>query len=1189
LTEKSCDNFFADRPTTALVRRQADQEMVALTQCETCGSSVSQSVAGGQCPSCLMGGAIDTLRETSTFIGRPSVPVADDVELPGFEILELVGRGGMGAVYTARQISLDRTVAVKILPLRFADNPVLAERFVRESRSLARLNHPHIVTAFDAGVAGDQSYLVMEYVDGADLASLIHESGPVDPAEACEWIRHAADALAYTHGQGFVHRDIKPSNLLLDQDGKVQVSDLGLVGAAQPEMRITDSSLTDAGSIHGTVDFMAPEQAADMRSADERSDIYSLGCTLFYLLTGLPPYDGNTAMKRLIAHREQPIPSLSDFRTAVSPQLDTLVRRMLAKNPEDRPQTMAEVRDNIALEASAPDEPAETQRPRNSLWLALTTVVLFGLGAFVTYRIQADNGTLVVRINELVANEIDVRLKPGGLELVNVTNDDRQHLALGKDTTLPSGTWRIQPTNGLRFSARNQAGVELDADRFIIRRDERIVVEVTMAPAAIAAHADPTTRGDSTDQDLTHPKASVAGESEPAVAVVPFFRSEAREHQESWARQMNVPREIEAGNEMQLVLIPPGQFLMGSSDEDIDRLLSNRKAYTGHEGRRQRVRFEGPQRDVTLTKPFYLGIHEVTQQQYEAVTEINPSAFTRTGEGKEEIGDIDTDDFPVENVTWLDAARFCNRLSEQDGLPLWYKIENDEVHILGGTGYRLPTEAESEFACRAGTVTNTYLNDDISSVSKGAWVRENGDSHSHPVGSFEANPFGLFDMHGNVWEWCFDTYGQYVPGDLVDPRGAATGDRRVLRGGDFASLTDDVRSPVRFYWDPARPARVVGFRVARTIEPHDSKQATGKRAQFSIDERLNARGTLDAQADDLNGDGWSDLVVVGEDHRRQVSIFLNDGAGQLVHSRDIAGSHLAWGVELADLDGDQDPDIFVALWGRTPRVLLNDGDGQFESQPHERSLADDEGELRATNVAAGDVDGDGDIDMVTSFSGPEVAVCAGVWLNDGNAGFERGSELSVERDDGGYGVGLADLDGDSDLDLVCGTWSGRLYVAANDGQGHFEVTGTVPTAPWIHALALGDLDQDEDIDVCLTCGGEKALRVYLNNGDADFTECDLPSTYGRISGRPLLVDLDSDKDLDIVMPRRWKGDEDSPRPHEIWLNAGQARFELRPLSEISCESNAVAATDLDADGDVDLLFSTQFSDAGRIWLNQQIP
>jgi serine/threonine protein kinase len=338
--------------------------------------------------------AIETLSVTDTALGGSSaVPRAEELNLPGFEILDVVGRGGMGAVYAARQVSLDRIVAVKILPMALADNPVLAERFVRESKSLARLNHPNIVAAYDAGIVGRVSYLVMEYVAGADLATLIHKSGPANPAEACEWIRQAADALAYTHQKGLVHRDIKPSNLLLDEAGRVRVSDLGLVGVTQPERRLTDSSLTDAGQIHGTVDFMAPEQAANIQQADARSDVYSLGCTLFYLLTGRTPFDGDTMMLRLIAHREQPAPSVRKFRSDVSSKLDAVLQAMMAKRPDDRPQSMDEVQRKLAEVIAGSLGPQVSSSPRRwldrRLWLGLglaAAALLLASVAFLSFR-----------------------------------------------------------------------------------------------------------------------------------------------------------------------------------------------------------------------------------------------------------------------------------------------------------------------------------------------------------------------------------------------------------------------------------------------------------------------------------------------------------------------------------------------------------------------------------------------------------------------------------------------------------------------------------------------------------------------------------------------------------------------------------------------------------------------------------
>lgn len=209
----------------------------------------------------------------------------------------------MGVVYRACQKRLERDVAIKVLLEDAAAHVISAERFVREAKALAKLHHQHIVTAFDTGEVDGMSYHVMQFVDGCDLRTLIAESGPVEARESIDFIVQAARGLKYAHRKGIVHRDIKPGNLLLDEDGVLRVLDLGLaridddsvapvdVGEPSDQPRTVDRHLTASGHVLETMDFMAPEQAVDTHAADARSDVYSLGCTLYYLLTGQAMFD----------------------------------------------------------------------------------------------------------------------------------------------------------------------------------------------------------------------------------------------------------------------------------------------------------------------------------------------------------------------------------------------------------------------------------------------------------------------------------------------------------------------------------------------------------------------------------------------------------------------------------------------------------------------------------------------------------------------------------------------------------------------------------------------------------------------------------------------------------------------------------------------------------------------------------
>ncbi len=343
-------------------------------------------------------------------------------------ILEKLGEGGMGVVFKARHCKLGRVVALKILPPSFARSPELVLRFRREAQAAARLDHPNVVSVFDADEDRGVYFLAMDYIEGHDLDHLIREHGPLTVGQALDCVSQAARGLEAAHAQGIIHRDIKPGNLMLDVLGIIRILDLGLarlVGSSSPfgTGQAADANLTRTGVYIGTVDFTAPEQAEDSSKADHRADIYSLGCSLYFLLTGRPPFEGATPLQRIMAHYDRPPPALRATRPLIPESLDAAYLAMMAKHPDDRPRSMAEVL--ALLESCRPAAPAV--EPAATLESFSKAVAAHG-----ARRRDDRESTIFIARDE-----------SGGFRFETDANGDQLHLEAGSDE--PSRQLELAP------------------------------------------------------------------------------------------------------------------------------------------------------------------------------------------------------------------------------------------------------------------------------------------------------------------------------------------------------------------------------------------------------------------------------------------------------------------------------------------------------------------------------------------------------------------------------------------------------------------------------------------------------------------------------------------------------------------------------------------------------------------------
>ena len=795
--------------------------------CPSCSRPLGAGAPQGLCPECLMKAGFGTgvAPEPGEPTHQPPFTPPTLAELaklfPQLEILELLGRGGMGAVYKARQPAIDRWVALKVLPPQATARPGFTERFNREARALARLNHPNIVALYEFGQMGGMPYFVMEYVEGVTLRGLV-QAHRLEPREALKIVPQICEALQFAHDEGVVHRDIKPENILLDKKGRVKIADFGIAkimggdggegsplpadatraeGGVQGVARPTTALTQD--QVLGTPNYMAPEQVEHPQAVDHRADIYSLGVVFYEMLTGELPLG-----------KFQP-PSSRMRGLQVDVRLDEVVLHALEKEPELRYQQASQVKTAVETLAQTPP-PAPAPWPyvgasKLNPWqpailivaalagvvgllvgpslpypvgLAVSVIAGFGLiialiklagvwpfpspafpksnftarnlrraKAPLTTPPPADQAKVEAAQRQVIVPAIALLLLSGlalcvlavglpiwifGAVLSVAGKAALPWLAVIPVLLLMTGgnivsliaAWRMRqlrsynlavagsilfilsPWFGIQAGAicgvsskswSSMSGVLLGLifgiwSLLVLSRREVQEAFANTKSQSLAA-GEPKSGGVAW-------KAAVAATIVVVIALGGLLW--ARNHT---ARSLELDRPLPAeavvdlggGVNMEFVLIHPGSFRMGSDSRE-----------------------EAPARDVTITEPFYLGKYEVTQEQWEAAMGTNPSYF----KGPK---------LPVENVSADDAQDFLRRVREKTG-----------------RAFALPTENQWEYACRAGTITRYSFGDSPASLGEYAWFADDSGGVTHPVGEKKPNRWGLYDMHGNVWERCTD-------------------------------------------------------------------------------------------------------------------------------------------------------------------------------------------------------------------------------------------------------------------------------------------------------------------------------------------------------------------------------------------------------------------------------------------------
>lgn len=718
---------------------------------------------------------------------HPSVSGADaspelPIEFGRYRLLKQLGVGGMATVFLADDTILNRKVALK-LPHIANTNRNHLDRFRREAQLSASLEHPNICQVYDIGEHEGRPYLTMAYIEGDTLDKIIRTRGAVASGIAASLVRGIANTVHFAHLQGIIHRDLKPANIMIMKSQKFVIMDFGLARRFEKE----DRQLTVTGAVLGTPAYMAPEQLrGESDKIGPQSDVYSLGIILYELLVGERPFQGTLPQiyaEVLTAHSIAP-----SIERGIDPALCAICRKATTSDIEQRYRSASELAAGLSdylsqnLDGLKEAPPANHTAANSAVVdhpVRLRSEELPNAGKRGLQRFQLERrkrrlrNTLAVLGLGLMTVVVSLSIAVGMLRKRGESNPSFAGIM---DRLYP----RMAIPNA---STADSEAVDSSLPTDLSSTQSDSTPSLPSLPNSDASDAGDNKFGDSQLADSKSSSDVFSATVLEAAESLGIIASTA----EPPSSKTRAETRDDNSLKMKLAWIPPGSFRMGSPATELRRDADETQV------------------EVRLTHGFWLGQTEVTQSQWCQLMSNKPW---------EDEGSLPSgDNFPAANLSLSDCVAFLNRLNLRE-----------EKTIPNGYVYALPSEAQWEYACRAGTVTRFCCGDTAGQLHRFAVF--GGASHMQEVGSKQANPFGLYDMHGNVSEWCRDIYVGNLPGGM-DPSVEKGIAYRVIKGGNWAQDESRCRSAERSEGTNSRNS-TVGFRVA--MVPIASTQSTASKA-----------------------------------------------------------------------------------------------------------------------------------------------------------------------------------------------------------------------------------------------------------------------------------------------------------------------------------------------------------------------